>query len=50
MLHIHTETVTPFDQNARILSCSESKEAVVIDPGGDVDIIISAIKKEGLKC
>jgi hydroxyacylglutathione hydrolase len=50
MLQIHTEPVTPFDQNARILSCSESKEAVVIDPGGDADIIISAIKDQGLTC
>lgn len=50
MLQIRTETVTPFDQNARILFCSESKEAVIVDPGGDADVIISAVKEEGLTC
>lgn len=49
MLEIETLVVTPFVQNARILACSNTKEAVVIDPGGDAELIFSTIKKKGYK-
>lgn len=40
--------VTPFVQNCTLLWCEETKEAVVIDPGGDCSSIMAALKDEGL--
>lgn len=39
MLKIITIPVTEFGQNARVLICSETKDAVIVDPGGDGDRI-----------
>lgn len=49
MNHYRIITVTPFAQNCTLLWCPEIKSAVVIDPGGDVADILSAIKEEGVK-
>ena len=40
--------VTGFQQNCTILFDSETKEGVVVDPGGDVDRIIETIRGNGL--
>lgn len=40
--------VTPFQQNCTILFDSETKEGVVVDPGGDVDAIIRTVKESGI--
>ena len=40
--------VTPFQQNCAILWDDESKRALVIDPGGDVDRILDAIGQTGV--
>lgn len=37
--------VTLFEQNCMLLWCETTKKAVVIDPGGDVDKILAAIKQ-----
>ena len=37
--------VTPFQQNCTLLWCEATREAVVIDPGGDVPLIRAAIEK-----
>jgi glyoxylase-like metal-dependent hydrolase (beta-lactamase superfamily II) len=39
--------VTPFQQNCAILWDDDTKNGVVIDPGGDVDRILEAINKTG---
>jgi glyoxylase-like metal-dependent hydrolase (beta-lactamase superfamily II) len=39
--------VTPFQQNCAILWDDRGKQAVVVDPGGDVDRIIAAIDQSG---
>lgn len=41
--------VTPFAQNCTLFWCPETKEAAVIDPGGDLNLIFDAIKQEGVK-
>jgi glyoxylase-like metal-dependent hydrolase (beta-lactamase superfamily II) len=41
--------VTPFQQNCTILFDDETMQGVVVDPGGDVENILSAIKDNGLK-
>jgi hydroxyacylglutathione hydrolase len=40
--------VTPFQQNCTLLWDDASKQAVVIDPGGDVDSIVGAIEQAGV--
>ncbi|MFP1632322.1 MBL fold metallo-hydrolase [Zhengella sp. ZM62] len=40
--------VTGFQQNCTILFDSETKEGVVVDPGGDVDRIMETIRGNGL--
>jgi hydroxyacylglutathione hydrolase len=37
--------VTPFQQNASILVCTASRKAAIVDPGGDVEKILSALKQ-----
>ncbi len=37
--------VTPFQQNCSVLWCSETRRAVVVDPGGDIDLIAQAIER-----
>lgn len=41
--------VTPFQQNCTVLFDQETKEGVVVDPGGDVAVILDAIERNGLK-
>jgi hydroxyacylglutathione hydrolase len=41
--------VTGFQQNCTILYDDDTKEGVVVDPGGDVELIVEAIDKLGLK-
>ncbi|TCV74345.1 glyoxylase-like metal-dependent hydrolase (beta-lactamase superfamily II) [Neorhizobium sp. R1-B] len=40
--------VTPFQQNCTILFDDETKEGVVIDPGGDVPAILEVVKENGI--
>lgn len=40
--------VTPFQQNSTILFDDETKEGVVIDPGGDVSTILEVVKENGI--
>lgn len=49
MLEIITVGVTPFQQNCRILHCSESGEAVVVDPGGDAETILFELSSRSIK-
>ncbi len=41
--------VTPFQQNCTILFDDETKDAVVVDPGGDIERIRAAIEQNGFK-
>ncbi|MCJ8319369.1 MAG: MBL fold metallo-hydrolase [Colwellia sp.] len=40
--------VTPFQQNCTLFWCDETKQAAVIDPGGDIDKIIQAVEENNL--
>ena len=40
--------VTPFQQNATVLWCEETRHAAVVDPGGDLPLILRVIETEGL--
>jgi glyoxylase-like metal-dependent hydrolase (beta-lactamase superfamily II) len=40
--------VTPFEQNCTLLWCEQSRQAAIVDPGGDIERIRSAIARHGL--
>lgn len=48
-LQIAVLPVTPFQQNCAILWCTETNEAAIVDPGGDVARIETALKQAGVK-
>jgi glyoxylase-like metal-dependent hydrolase (beta-lactamase superfamily II) len=47
-LRVEVVPVTPFQQNCTLLWDEDSKQAAVIDPGGDVPQILAALDKHGL--
>ena len=50
MLEVVTIPVTEFAQNCRILICTETNEAVVVDPGGDAELIAQVFRDRKLSC
>lgn len=40
--------VTPFEQNCSLLICEETNKAAIVDPGGDVQRILDAVKQENV--
>lgn len=44
MLDVFTNPVTPFAQNANLLVCQNTKQAVLVDPGGDIETLVAAVK------
>lgn len=40
--------VTPFQQNCTVFFDDETREGVVVDPGGDVDSIVEVLEKHGV--
>ncbi len=48
MLRYETLPVTAFQQNCSLVWCDETKEAAVIDPGGELDRIRAAARSRGL--
>ncbi len=48
-LQVKLIPVTPFQQNCALIWDSETKDAAVIDPGGDVASITAVIAEEGVR-
>ncbi|MBP7965943.1 MAG: MBL fold metallo-hydrolase [Burkholderiaceae bacterium] len=48
MLKYLTVPVTPFQQNCSILWCDETHKAAIIDPGGDLDLLLAEVARLGL--
>lgn len=48
-MHYRTIPVTPFAQNCTLLWTSDTKDAVVVDPGGDISAIHAACADEGAR-
>ena len=40
--------VTPFEQNCTLFWCENTRQAVVIDPGGDIERILRVLEDEKL--
>lgn len=49
MLAYRTIPVTPFEQNCSLIWDDQTLQAAVIDPGGDLDRILSAVRSLGLQ-
>ncbi|MEZ5505948.1 MAG: MBL fold metallo-hydrolase [Gammaproteobacteria bacterium] len=41
--------VTPFEQNCSLIWCEQTRKAAVVDPGGDLERILAAVKEEGVE-
>lgn len=49
MLRYKIVPVTPFEQNCSILWCDSTRKAAVVDPGGDVERIMTAVTELGVE-
>ncbi|GAP36174.1 MBL fold metallo-hydrolase [Piscinibacter sakaiensis] len=49
MLQYQTLPVTPFQQNCSILWCDETKDAAIVDPGGDLPRLEAAVARLGVR-
>lgn len=47
MITVESFPVGPLQCNCSIIGCDDSKEAIVVDPGGDADKIIEKVEKLG---
>lgn len=47
-LQIAVIPVTAFQQNCSIIWCTRTKQAAIVDPGGDVPLILGALKEVGV--
>lgn len=50
MFDVINVIVTPFQQNCRVVGDPASKSAIVIDPGGDADLIEEALNRRSWTC
>ena len=41
--------VTPYQQNCSLIWCEATLSAALIDPGGDTDQLLAAVKRQGVK-
>jgi len=48
MLRYETVPVTAFQQNCSIVWCSQTLEAAVVDPGGDLPRLLAAVQRLGV--
>lgn len=40
--------VTPLEQNCTLLWCENTKKAALVDPGGDIPLLLKAVEEHGL--
>jgi hydroxyacylglutathione hydrolase len=48
MLQIETQAAGPFMKNGFVVACSKTREAVLIDPGDEVDSLLTYARRESL--
>ena len=41
--------VTDYQQNCTLLICEQTSKAALVDPGGDLDLLLSEVEKEGVE-
>jgi hydroxyacylglutathione hydrolase len=40
--------VTPFEQNCSLIWCDSTREAALVDAGGDIEMLLAAVAEEGV--
>ncbi len=40
--------VTDYQQNCTLLVCEQTNKAALVDPGGDLDVLLNEVKKQGV--
>jgi len=48
VLHYRVIPVTNFQQNCSLVWCDQTNEAVLIDPGGDIDLLLNAVAQQNV--
>lgn len=48
MLQYQVIPVTSFQQNCSLVWCDQTNEAVLIDPGGDIDLLLNAVAQHNV--
>ena len=48
MLKALVQPVTPFQQNASIIYCDETMKCAIVDPGGDIEILLNISAENNL--
>lgn len=48
MLQYKTVPVTPFAQNCSLVWCDQTMDAAVIDPGGDLPLLLAEVAALGI--
>ena len=43
-IHCTIVPVTPYQQNCSIIKCDSTGKAAIVDPGGDIERILAAVK------
>ena len=49
MLQFHIIPVTHYQQNCSLLWCDQTREAALVDPGGDIELLLAAVAERELK-
>jgi hydroxyacylglutathione hydrolase len=44
----HVIPVTPYQQNCSLIWCEKTRQAALIDPGGDIEVLLAQVKKRCL--
>jgi len=48
-MQVHVVPVTAFQQNCSVIWCDATRQAAVVDPGGDLDRIMAVVKENDLQ-
>lgn len=48
-LRLRILPVTPFEQNCSLIWCSATGRAALVDPGGDVEYLLDAVRQAGVR-
>ena len=46
---VEARSVPPFHKNGYVVACETTREAVIIDPGDEVDMLLDVVNRESLK-
>jgi len=41
--------VTPYQQNCTLLVCEKTNQAALVDPGGDLELLLQEVKRQGVE-